>query len=51
MAAKDPIEKKLAKLRGIAQRDEGEKPVAFHALPAELAREGAAARLHGSRNG
>jgi hypothetical protein len=41
MAAKDPIEKKLAKLRGIAQRDEGGEPVAFHALPAELAREGA----------
>ena len=41
MAAKNPIEKKLAKLRDLVQRDEEGKPVAFHALPPELARTGA----------
>lgn len=41
MAARDAIEKKLAKLRSLVQQEEEGKPVAFHDVPAELAREGA----------
>lgn len=41
MAAKDPIEKRLRKLRSVVQSGEEGEPVASHALPAELAREGA----------
>lgn len=41
MAAKDAIEKKLTTLRSLVQQGEEGKPIAFHDVPAELAREGA----------
>jgi hypothetical protein len=41
MAARDPIQKKLTKLGSLVQQAEEGEPVAFHILPAELAREGA----------
>ncbi|HEX5034447.1 MAG TPA: hypothetical protein VFW62_08215, partial [bacterium] len=40
MASKDRIEKKLKGLRKLIERGEEGEPVAFHAVPAELAREG-----------
>ncbi|HEU5062455.1 MAG TPA: hypothetical protein VFT79_04795 [Solirubrobacterales bacterium] len=41
MARKDAIEKKLRKLRDLVQRGEEGDPVAFHAVPEGLAKEGA----------
>lgn len=41
MPAKDQVEKKLRALRDLLRQGEGGEPVAFHAVPEELAAEGA----------